>query len=206
VEDDLVRLTIPFILSNTLKIFVHDKPLDYRSHLRPGSGPAQRNFFLQIMQHATELVVSQRTWPPSVSTHALRDQERALAEHRAMRSSSSSKHDASAVVSEDTIAEAAAEPHADDGSGAAARSSRPRRREALPFSAGPHPSLHPTMRQLGERHAGHAIHHAGPRGHGVRYIPNWRSRGPPFWSLNASPTSDLQKLDGVRRRRVRPMR
>jgi hypothetical protein len=119
---------------------------------RTGLGCPQRNIFRQTLQHAAELIVSQLTWSPSVGIHKLSDQQHVLGEHRAMRGSPSSKHDACAVVSEDTIAKAAAESHGDDDSGGAACGSVPRHRRAPPFSSDPHPALHPTTHQLVVRH------------------------------------------------------
>jgi hypothetical protein len=147
-------------------------------HLTPtGLGPPQRKIFPRITQHAADLIVFQHTWPPSVGTHKLRDQQHKLGEHRAMRSSPAPKHDACAVVSEDTIAKAAAESHADDDGGGAARGSVPRHRRAPPSRSDPLLAMHPVVRQLVVNHAGHAIHHAEPRGHRVRYTTNWRSSG-----------------------------
>jgi hypothetical protein len=142
-----------------------------------GLGCPQRNIFRQTLQHAAELIVSQLTWSPSVGIHKLSDQQHVLGEHRAMRGSPSSKHDACAVVSEDTIAKAAAESHADDDGGGAARGSVPRHRRAPPSRSDPLLAMHPVVRQLVVNHAGHAIHHAEPRGHRVRYTTNWRSSG-----------------------------
>ena len=91
---------------------------------------------------------------------------------------------ACAVVSEDTIAKAAAQSHADDGSGSAARGSVLRHRRSPQCSAEPLPALHPSTRQLDEHHAGHAIHHAEPRGHMFVTPTNWRSR----WRCSEPPT------------------
>jgi hypothetical protein len=147
------------------------------SSTHTGLGPPPRNFSPQTPLPAAGLIVSQRTWPLSVGTHKLSDQQHTLAEHRAMRSSPAPKHNACAVVSEDTIAKAAAQSHADGGSGGTAHSCCPRHRQAPLCSAEPLAALHPSTRQPDEHHAGHAIHHAAPRGHRVRYIPNWSSRG-----------------------------
>ena len=136
-------------------------------------GYPPRNFSRQTPLHAAELIAFQRIWPPSVGTVKLSDQQHALAEHRAMRSSPAPKHDACAVVSEDRIAKAAAESHADGESGSAARGCCPRHRQAPPCSAEPLPELHPSIRQLGEHHAGHAIHHAEPRGQEFVTPTNW---------------------------------
>jgi hypothetical protein len=127
-------------------------------------GCPPRNFFLQNTLHAAELIVFQHTWPSLVGTHELRDQQHELDGHRAMRSSPAPKHDACAVVSKDTIATAAAVSHSDGESSGAARGCCPQHRRAPPCSAEPLEALHPTLRQLAERHAGHAIHHAEPCG------------------------------------------
>ena len=115
--------------------------------------------------HVAELIVFQRIRPPSVGTRKLSSQKHAFAKHRAMRSSPAPKHAACAVVSTDTIAIAAAQSHANGESGGATRGCCPWHRGAPPRSAEPLPALHLTTRQLDEHHDGHAIHHAGPRGH-----------------------------------------
>ena len=102
-----------------------------------GLGYPPRNFSRQTPLHAAELIAFQRIWSPSVGTVKLSDQQHALAEHRAMRSSPAPKHDACAVVSEDTIAKAAAESHADGESSSAARRCCPQHRQAPPCSAVP---------------------------------------------------------------------
>jgi hypothetical protein len=91
-------------------------------------GCPPRNFSRQTPQHAAELIAAQLTRPPSVGTHKLSDQQHAFAKHRAMRSSPAPKHDACAVVSEDTIAIAAAVSHADGESNCAARGCCPQHR------------------------------------------------------------------------------
>jgi hypothetical protein len=93
-----------------------------------GLGCPPRNFSRQTPQHAAELIAAQLTRPPSVGTHKLSDQQHAFAKHRAMRSSPAPKHDACAVVSEDTIAIAAAVSHADGESNCAARGCCPQHR------------------------------------------------------------------------------
>ena len=130
-----------------------------------GLGPPPRNFSRQTPLHAAEFIVSHRTWSPLVGTRDLSDQQPTLAEHRAMRISPAPKHDACTVVSIDTIAIAAAQSHANGESGGPARGCCPWHRGAPPRSAEPLPALHLTTRQLDEHHDGHAILHAGPRGH-----------------------------------------
>jgi hypothetical protein len=178
-----------------------------------GVGGPPRNFSPYIMQHAAELIVFQRTWPPSVGTCELSDQQHVLDKHGAMRSSPAPKHDACVVVSEDTIAIAAAVSHSGGENGGAARGCCPRHRRAPPCSAKPLPGLYPSTRQLDERHAGHAIHHAAPRGPEFVTSTNWpleadvwSRRRPARPRLDTGPWCPHGAVHGLERRTLRGAR